>query len=46
MELLVYKSVIFPVATFVESEFGIQEFVFYACGSRILIDAFLCRLVE
>ena len=46
MELLVYKGVVFPVATFVKSEFGIQEFVFYTCGSRILIDTFLCRLVE
>ena len=44
MYLLVVERA--QAATVVQSQFGVQQFVAYACGLCILVDTFACRLVQ
>ena len=44
MHLLVVERA--QAATVVQRQFGMQQVVAYACGLRVLVDAFPCRLVQ
>ena len=44
MYLLVVERA--QAATVVQRQFGVQQFVAYACGLRVLVDALPCRIVQ